>query len=348
MAADVPREFERDSVFGEYFRYLNFVKANVVSAEDGLDGHGREASTALGARVIAAANVPHVAVDAEIVRGMLDLMPAQDGYAIVFVPLGTLGTGGGGVATVGGRNPRTMIHEWGHAFVGLGDEYAVYTGLHAGVSDGINVAASDDPERVPWVHFIAAGVPGVGVYEGANGQVRGAWRPTASGCRMNDGEFFCPVCREALILRIHEHVDPIDEARVRSSPGIPPEGELGGEDPHEFEVVVLRPDSHVLEVSWWILSAEDAPAPRDHTARPRTLRGPLAALTAKPAKRARSSRNGVHRFRVSPRQLDPGRYRVVCRVRDTTQLRGKRFPWVLRDERGLLESERGWWIEVED
>jgi hypothetical protein len=33
-------------------------------------------------------------------------------------------------------------------------------------------------------------------------------------------------------------------------------------------------------------------------------------------------------------------------VRDTTELRGEKFPWVLKDERGLLESERIWWLEV--
>jgi hypothetical protein len=33
-------------------------------------------------------------------------------------------------------------------------------------------------------------------------------------------------------------------------------------------------------------------------------------------------------------------------VRDTTKLRDEKFPWVLSDPRGLLESERVWWVEV--
>jgi hypothetical protein len=37
---------------------------------------------------------------------------------------------------------------------------------------------------------------------------------------------------------------------------------------------------------------------------------------------------------------------VICRVKDTTKLRGEKWPWVLKDELGLLESERAWWIEV--
>jgi hypothetical protein len=37
---------------------------------------------------------------------------------------------------------------------------------------------------------------------------------------------------------------------------------------------------------------------------------------------------------------------VIVRVRDTTELRSERFPWVLLDQHGLLESERGWWVVV--
>ena len=52
IAGDVAKRFERDSVLGEYYAYFNFVRANVVSEEAGIDGFGREASTALGGRVL--------------------------------------------------------------------------------------------------------------------------------------------------------------------------------------------------------------------------------------------------------------------------------------------------------
>ena len=48
----------------------------------------------------------------------------------------------------------------------------------------------------------------------------------------------------------------------------------------------------------------------------------------------------------NPAGRKPGRYRVVCRVRDTTLLAGEEWPWVLRDERHLLRSERAWWVVV--
>ena len=33
-------------------------------------------------------------------------------------------------------------------------------------------------------------------------------------------------------------------------------------------------------------------------------------------------------------------------MKDTTELRGEKFPWVLKDDLDLLESERVWWLEV--
>ena len=55
---------------------------------------------------------------------------------------------------------------------------------------------------------------------------------------------------------------------------------------------------------------------------------------------------GVHVLRLAHEDLEPGRYRITCRARDTTRLRDERFPLVLKDERGLLESERVWWLLV--
>ena len=56
--------------------------------------------------------------------------------------------------------------------------------------------------------------------------------------------------------------------------------------------------------------------------------------------------SGSHKLVIAKRDLEPGRYRVICRAKDTTKLRGEKWPWVLKDEHGLLESERGWWIEI--
>ena len=87
-----------------------------------------------------------------------------------------------------------------------------------------------------------------------------------------------------------------------------------------------------------------APTASDPGLRPRERRGALVPLSAEPVTRTRAKR-GVHRFEP-PRKLDPGRYVVLVRVTDRTEVRGDDLPWVLRDPDGLLTSERRWSFEV--
>lgn len=355
IAGDLPREFERDGVFREYYSYLNFVRANLASADNGVDGFGREYDTALNGHTIGTIQ-GHVAVDTELVYERLDELPQHDRLAVVFVKLGVLGTGGGGVATIGGRDPRTVIHEFGHALAGLGDEYASQTHSRSGNPRRQNVSDTEDPELLPWKHWIEAGARGVGAYEGANGQVRDAWKPTSGGCVMESGQQWCVVCREALVLSIYERVDPIDSASPEPQ-SVTDSSSLSSPDKLSFEVITQRPKSHPIEVSFWVLPENKAPRGGGSAALPadsdsrygrgsgRRARGRLSEIDEQPADVSKDKK-GVHRFTLNTRQLEPGRYRVIARAVDTTELRGDRLPWVIRDEDHLLRSERGWWVEV--
>lgn len=363
LSKDVPPLFARQPTFREYASYFNFVRADVLSAESGVDGFGREYDTALGGHTLDTF-AGHVGIDRGLVMDVLARIPDTDGLAIVFVKNGVLGTGGGGIATIGGREVKTIIHEFGHSFGGLTDEYATKTGHGSRARAGaINAAVTDDPKQVPWAHWIAAKHPSVGVYEGAMGQARGAWRPTATGCVMDSDERFCVVCQEALVLAIYSIVDPIEAVEPPSTPLEQRECLRVGDEPLVLVTTVTKPATHALEVTWWVLPEarfpkSAAPAPSRET-RPsrladllddwsgrRSARGKLAPIAEEPAAVARNNTSGVHKFTLSKKDLAPGRYRVVCRARDTTLLRGEKFPWVLKDDDGLLESERGWWIEV--
>lgn len=110
-----------------------------------------------------------------------------------------------------------FIHEFGHAFAGLGDEY--YSSLVA-YSDfyprGVepwepNVTAIlDGAANVKWKELLTDGVPlptpeeqqyggAVGVFEGAGYSAKGLYRP-ALDCKMfsKKREDFCPVCMAAV------------------------------------------------------------------------------------------------------------------------------------------------------
>jgi hypothetical protein len=360
LADDVPPLFERQNTFREYYSYLNFTRVGLLSAESGVDGFGREYDTALNARTLGT-DAGHVGIDYALTRRRMDEAGEHDGLAIVYVKTGVAGTGGGGIAAIGGRGIKITIHEWGHAFGRLQDEYSSHTHDRGVPRSGINISATEDEDTVPWSHWLKAKVPDVGMYEGGAGQVRDVWRPTASGCIMNNAEFFCRVCREALILRIYQLVDPIDE---HYPPTVPVESPVGllmrPDDKLEFRVNVMQPDSHELEVRWWILKEREAPR-RGGSAGDgrygageaefgdRRDRGAYHDVLMKPASVSKHNRTGEHTFVLKPKDVDgSGRYRVLCRVVDTTELRGERYPWVLDDPHHLLQSERGWWVEVRD
>ena len=97
----------------------------------------------------------------------------------------------------------TMLHEVGHAFGGLGDEYyrINYTGPN--FINYPNVDFTNDLSLIKWNHFIGlSGYEDVGAYEGGAYQQFGAWRPEYSSImRGNIGPFNAP-SREAIVKRI--------------------------------------------------------------------------------------------------------------------------------------------------
>ena len=358
-AADIPDVFEQQRLFNEYFSYLNFHAYHVVSDDDNVDGYGREESTALGGLTL---NTPegHVGVDAELVRAALEFLPEHDGLALVYVRVGVLGSARRGIAAIGGRSADITIHEWGHSFGDLGDEYARFTHRRENVRNRANVADHENEDELPWAHWIKARAKGVGAYQGAAGQERGAWRPTASGCVMESGEFFCAPCREALVLRIYSLVDPIESVNYPAHP-LEHTAILKIDGEFEFEVQVMQPKSHNLHVSWWLFSEKQLeqelpelvtpPEPLDlRYNRPllargnRNDRGPLVPIELKPDAFSKIKKSGLHKYKVKAKHLEPGRYRLFCRAKDTTKLSGEKLTWVLRDDQDLLESERAWWI----
>lgn len=110
-----------------------------------------------------------------------------------------------------------VVHEFGHSFGGLADEYA-YTDAPSPLypyrvepwEQNITTLVDFDSK---WKDMIPAGTPiptppatrpeeiytRVGVYQGAGYSLKGIYRPTTE-CRMkiNEAPGFCPVCRRAL------------------------------------------------------------------------------------------------------------------------------------------------------
>lgn len=119
-----------------------------------------------------------------------------------------------------------VVHEFGHSFGGLADEYAYdaapspqYPYSIEPWEQNITTLADFDAK---WKDMVEPGTPvptpvqteksliytKVGVYEGAGYTQKGIYRPTTE-CRMkiNEAPVFCPVCQRALEKLIHFYTD---------------------------------------------------------------------------------------------------------------------------------------------
>jgi hypothetical protein len=402
-AEDQLKEFWREPLYDEYESYFNVWRFDLASKEEGVDEGGppgpapgaddakpkrrrplKEYSTALECR--AAGPQRQVMADPEMVFQWRKYLKVSDGLSICFAKKGELGMGGMGIATTGRRV--AVVHEFGHAFVGLLDEYAVNPEAPPGRVSARNAVSGKgpkdppDPARVPWRHWLDAKNPEVGLFLGGATYQLGVWRPAAS-CAMNSGGSspMCWVCREAGVLRIYEHVNPIDEAApAETAVTIPPGGS------REFSVVPMAPKRHRLQVDWWLekiatktVTRSDDEEPEDEDARPPPDAVP-AGRPEVPALSADGWTRGAARGHV--RHADPwppgdprgerlvatekkaegaqvrstvvlsglalGRYRLTAQVRDDTRIPGAKFPWVLRDPDKILEERREWTVTVGD
>ncbi len=149
-------------------------------------------------------------------------------YDQVYILVNTSKYGGGGIynhysisAADNKQSREVLIHEFGHAFGGLADEY--FTSAVA-YNDYFNLEAEPwNPNLTTlvdfsskWEEMVPEGVPvptppldkyrrTVGVYEGGGYVSKGVYRPMID-CRMHSNDAsFCPVCTRAIekMIRLH-------------------------------------------------------------------------------------------------------------------------------------------------
>jgi hypothetical protein len=316
---------------------------NIASLEEGVDRGDTEFDTALGAYSTTFSQ-GQVAVRRELVLHYLNQVEADDHLAIVIVRRGTLGTGGSGVAVAGGGPGSTVVHEWGHAFGMLLDEYTSDVGYQGGPPTGFNIANSENPDEIPWKHWLDADERGVGMIPGGAGRATGVWRPTGGPCAMASGGAFCLVCREALVASIYGFVSPLDDYAPRK-----PEVAITAGEDQLFEVtpmtVVGTPS---LQVEFFL---EEVEAPEPVVEEDHPLFRPIGSRTGSPSRTPRSSRQMIEsrpRWHGEPlvlpdgeplrakrrkgawqvetgKDLAPGYYELTAVVRDPTE-------WVLKPE----------------
>lgn len=179
------------------------------------------------------------------------LAPDLDGPVIVLVNherYGGCATSEFSVSYTGSEGPDVQVHEFGHSFGILADEYSYFGAVYNGLEpDRVNVTA--DSTCTKW--NIWQGIDGVGCFEGGLYHDKGIYRPS-SDCRMRSLQAdHCPVCTEALILQVHRNVPMLGQTGPRStyltssgvSVRLPTDGQL------TFSIENLTPSGRI---SWYV------------------------------------------------------------------------------------------------
>jgi hypothetical protein len=152
------------------------------------------------------------------------------------------------------------LHEIGHSFAGLADEYEEELPGYPDV-ESANATRQTTRETIRWRTWISDDVPvptpktafyqdTIGLFEGAYFHPRGWYRPKMD-CRMrNLSKPFCEICREAHVLTIYQLVEPIlNSTPAPNNVTVPGGGEL------ELFLETIEPASGTIGYTWTVNGA---------------------------------------------------------------------------------------------
>ncbi len=273
FSADVENIIEGifdEQPFSEYRSYFNVHQVEVASEDSGVDHpeQGIFKNTAFDARYNCAGIVRLICVDTQKVYAALaDLAFVQRDIIIVLVNDSSYGGAGGAVAVASTHRDvvNLILHELGHSFGGLADEY-VDTNLPCNNTrepPEPNVTLQTDRSAIKWnkgggfptgwidhsealpSQGTASFVPGL--YEGALYCEQGLYRPTYNSKMRSLSAPFEQINEEQLIKRIYNLVSPLDASWPTDSDLSVQNGET-----LLFGVDIPNPRSAPLTVTWYV------------------------------------------------------------------------------------------------
>lgn len=144
---------------------------------------------------------------------------------------------GGSIAILSSNTqaPDVALHELGHSFGKLADEY-----WFSGSGESPNKTQTSDPKTVKWKNWI--GTDNVGVYPYEESPT---WFRPHQSCEMRYlNQKFCRVCQETLIEKIHSTQNPIDSYTPANASAINSTSSMN------FNVKLILPIPNTLNSTW--------------------------------------------------------------------------------------------------
>lgn len=146
------------------------------------------------------------------------------------------------VATVNTASNEIAVHEIGHSFGSLADEYWAGAGYGA---ENANRTQEANPVLVKWKNWLGAN--GIGIYNYGGKAPLSIWYRPHEACKMQYlGRPFCSVCTEAIIEKIHSLVNPV-VSRFPADSLLPYPDSL-----RTFSAGLAKPQPNTLRIQWTI------------------------------------------------------------------------------------------------
>ncbi len=167
----------------------------------------------------------------------------DQGFIVVNSPY--YGGSGGTYATASThtQSVEVAIHEIGHSFAGLADEYwagDVYA------AEKPNMTQNSNPTTVKWKNWY--NLNGIGIYPYGSSGNQAVWYRPHQLCKMQYlGYPFCSVCTERFVDRIHQLVNMIDSYLPATT-----SYSLPNRNPATFSVVNLQSIPSTIKVNWYL------------------------------------------------------------------------------------------------
>lgn len=151
------------------------------------------------------------------------------------------GSGGSiAVSSINSSSIEVAIHELGHSFANLSDEYWAGTQY---ARENYNMTQETNPASVRWKEWF--GEQQVGIFDHCCGSAPSSWKKPHQTCKMQFlGNPFCAVCTQRIVDRIYELVQPINDY----SPSNLTVTHTG--TPVVFDLDLIYPIPNTLRVEW--------------------------------------------------------------------------------------------------
>lgn len=187
---------------------------------------------------------------AAVYNVLVNYFPNYDQVIILGNSVEYGGSGGSfAVSSVHPSSNEIVVHEIGHSFAGLADEYWAGPTYAA---EKPNLTANSNTSTIKWAQWL--GLNAVGVYPHGTSAPESGWFRPHQNCKMRYlNSPFCSVCKQTIVEKIHSLTSPIDDYMPDNSAPLTIASNV-----QWFKTWLINPNPNTLRRRWVLNSGNVA------------------------------------------------------------------------------------------